>query len=347
MTTSTDQTWTDTTPAPSAMPAGLLGAALAYAAVGWHVIPLRPGGKRPAFPDHTEDTCTGRDPRCARAGTHVGWQERATTDPDRITRAWSRPTTAGWFGIGIACGPSGLLVVDLDVPKSDLDPAARARLEHQLNQYGLSLPATGADVLAVILDRAGQHLSATYTVTTPSGGRHLYFTTPPGLRLGNTARLLGPLIDTRAIGGQVVAPPTRIPDGSYVVAEAAPLAATPTWLSAALTPTPRPTDQARPVTGIVQAPDRYLRAAVTAELRRITEAGEGGRNHALLVAAIALGQLVAGGALVEDDVRALLTHAAAAHVTAGAYSAHQANSTITSGLRRGATNPRRPPSTAA
>ena len=74
-------------------PDGLLHAALEYAARGWHVIPLRPTGtardrKRPAFPDHTQDTCTGRDPRCARAGRHVTWAERATTDPDRITRAW-------------------------------------------------------------------------------------------------------------------------------------------------------------------------------------------------------------------------------------------------------------------
>ncbi len=91
----------------------LLAAALAYAARGWHVFPLRPGDKRPAFPAHPANRCDGSDPRC-RAG-HAGWEQRATTDPDRIRRAW----TARPYGIGIACGPSGLVVIDLDTPKDD------------------------------------------------------------------------------------------------------------------------------------------------------------------------------------------------------------------------------------
>lgn len=97
-----------TTPAPI-----LLTAALAAADRGWHVFPVVPGGKRPAFPDHSADRCTGRDPRCRAAGGHVGWEARATTDPDRIRRAWS----AVPYNVGIACGPSRLVVVDLDTPK--------------------------------------------------------------------------------------------------------------------------------------------------------------------------------------------------------------------------------------
>jgi len=84
--------------------AALAAAALDAAARGWHVFPLRPGDKRPAYPDHTADRCTGTDPRC-RAG-HQGWEPRATTDPARITRAW----TAAAYNIGIATGPSGLIV---------------------------------------------------------------------------------------------------------------------------------------------------------------------------------------------------------------------------------------------
>ena len=73
-------------------PSALLNAALAAADRGWHVFPLTPGTKRPAVRD---------------------WENRATLDPDRIRRCWA----AGLFNIGIACGPSRLLVLDLDVPK--------------------------------------------------------------------------------------------------------------------------------------------------------------------------------------------------------------------------------------
>lgn len=48
----------------SAEATALLDHVLSHAARGWHLFPLRPGTKRPAFPDHTAQTCTGADPRC-------------------------------------------------------------------------------------------------------------------------------------------------------------------------------------------------------------------------------------------------------------------------------------------
>src|SRR5690349_10328187 len=50
----------------------LMRAALDAADRGWHVFPVRPNNKRPAFPDHPAETCRGRDPRCRAAGAHVG-----------------------------------------------------------------------------------------------------------------------------------------------------------------------------------------------------------------------------------------------------------------------------------
>ena len=84
----------------------------------------------------------------------------------------------------------------------------------------------------------------------------------------------------------------------------------------------------------------YLDAAIRAETERVRTACEGERNHVLYTAAVALGQLVAGGSLTEPDVRAVLTDAASAQVAAGAYTAWEADKTISSGLRAGAKRPR-------
>jgi hypothetical protein len=80
----------------------------------------------------------------------------------------------------------------------------------------------------------------------------------------------------------------------------------------------------------------YLRAAVTRELARVTGSPPHRRNEALYQAAVALGQLVAGGQLPEDDVSAWLTDAAA---QVGQRPGETAR-TIRSGLRAGAKRPR-------
>jgi hypothetical protein len=318
--------------APYAVPhtARLLAAALTAAGRGWSVLPLRPDGKRPAFPDHTADRCTRTDPRC-RVG-HTGWEARATTDPDRIRRAWSsRP-----YGIGVACGPSGLLVVDLD----QLKPGETA----PPYWAGLGGVADGSDVLAVLAERAGQPFPGdTYSVRTGRGGTHLYFTRPTGLRLGNSAGDrggLGWLVDTRGTGGYVVAAGSTVDGHPYtVVADREPVPL-PDWLTARLTPA---ADRlVRPAARELPAADgrlpAYLRAAVAGEVARVVAATEGSRNHTLFVAACALGQLVAGGALPAELVTAELHQAAAG---AGLQPAETA-ATIRSGLRAGARTPRRP-----
>ncbi|MBL6277205.1 bifunctional DNA primase/polymerase [Micromonospora fiedleri] len=295
----------------------LLTAALGHAERGWHVFPLRPDDKRPAFPDHAADRCTGRDPRCRTGGRHVGWEERATTDPDRIRRAWSaRP-----YGIGIACGPSRLVVIDLDTPK---DPAE----------------ADGRDGVAVLAELAATHgatIGPTYTVTTGRGGTHLYYQHPTaGPVLRNTAGTLGPMVDTRAHGGYVVAAGSTAAGRPYTVAVDGDPVPLPAWLAGLLAPAPLPPQ--RPV--VVDLPtDRagaYVRAAIGQEVDRVTGAAPGERNRSLYVAAVALGQLVAGGALAEDVAQTVLEQAG---VTAGLRTA-EAYRTVRSGLTAGARRPR-------
>ena len=137
----------------------LLRSALALAARGWHVFPCEPGGKRPAL--------------------RGNWQDHATTHGDRIRAWWRRPA----YNIGIACGPSGLVVIDLDVPRGGRPGAA------------------GADCVRRTLPRARRSPpTADLAVDTPSGGCHLYYAAPAG-RVRNSAGRLGPLIDIRATAG--------------------------------------------------------------------------------------------------------------------------------------------------
>ncbi|MFJ3985914.1 bifunctional DNA primase/polymerase [Streptomyces fungicidicus] len=266
----------------------LLNAALDAAARGWHVFPLRPGTKRPAL--HGEQTCTGTGP-CADG--HRKWEQRATTDPDRIRAAWSRAP----FNVGIATGPSGLVVVDLDVPKDK----------------GSSDAPDGAATFGALCERAGHPVPDTYRTRTASGGTHLYFTAPTGVRLSNTAGSIGPLVDTRACGGYVVAAGSTLPAGPYEALCAPVAAPLPGWLLSILRPTPKPV-QAHTGPTVGQS-RRYADVALANEVRNVATAADGTRNATLLRAARALGRLIASGDLTRVQVEQALREAAAGNAT--------------------------------
>lgn len=306
----------------------LRDAALLYASLGWHVLPLIPGTKRPACPGHPAARCDRSDPWCRHG--HAGWEDRATTSGARILRAWSSTP----YGIGIACGPSRLLVLDTDQAKPDLasEPAG---------------PVCGEVTLGQLEAEHRAQLPATFTVATPSGGTHRYFAVPDGLQLGNTVSQLGDLVDTRGSGGYVAAPPTRLARPYLTVDNRRP-AVLPDWLAQLLTrpgrrpqeplSEPQTTRQRILATGPLS---RYVAAAVNGETARVRSAPERQRNHLLFCAALALGQLVGGGQLDKHTARTRLRDAAAGHIAAGAYSSAQADATIASGLARGAQEPRR------
>ncbi|HEY3957965.1 MAG TPA: bifunctional DNA primase/polymerase [Streptosporangiaceae bacterium] len=336
---------TMTTPASPHPPGnGLLESALRCAARGWPVFPLRPGSKRPAFPDHDAAHCTGTDPRCH--GGHTGWEQRATTDPARITRAWTHTR----YNIGIATGPAGLVVIDLDTPEPGGKPPP---------QWALPGVRDGSDVLAVLAERhchrhAGRDLFDTFMVRTVRGGLHLYYTpqpSQPSLRntCGTSARGLGWLIDTRAHGGYVVAPGSlaRLPDGGtgrYEVVHARAPARLPDWLAALLTTPPAAAATGcRPAgPGQVRDLDTYTTTALSAECERVRGAVEGGRNHALNKAAFHLGQLIAAGVLPEDLAAAELAAAASVHYGVGdpPFTEDYARSVIGAGIAAGKRKPR-------
>lgn len=323
-----------------------LTSALHYASRGWHVFPLHPDTKRPATPGHRAADCLaggfggpdGRDPGCRTQ--HAGWEERATIRPDKIRAAWSSHP----YGIGIATGPSQLVVIDLDTPKPG----------EEIPEPWRSFGATcGRDVLAMLATTKAGSIVPTWTVRTVSGGEHLYYQAPEGVRFGNTAGSLGALVDTRAAGGYVVAPPTTIAGAAYQVIDDRPAAPLPAWLADALTtrtrprgstghaPLPAPQKAITPPVRSLRHPKAYVAAAIEAEAAKVRAALPGRRNHALFCSALALGQLVAGGSLDARTAADALTDAAAGHIAAGAFTATEADATIRSGFARGANNPRK------
>ncbi|MFE4417010.1 bifunctional DNA primase/polymerase [Streptomyces sp. NPDC056817] len=279
----------------------LLRAALDAAALGWHVFPLRPGTKRPAL--HGEKTCPGTGP-CEHG--HRKWEQRATTDPDRIRAAWSRAP----FNVGIATGPSGLLVVDLDTP------------EHK----GSSDAPDGAATFGALCERAGHAVPTTYRTRTPSGGEHLYFTAPSGVRLANTAGTVADSVDTRAWGGYVVAAGSATLAGPYEALCGSETAAVPAWLQAILQPAPKPSQE--PSMATAGQSCRYADVALANEARNVATAQVGEREAKLFRAARALGRFVAWG----DLPRSVVEQALQAGGEAAGLSASECRSTLRSAL---------------
>jgi hypothetical protein len=309
----------------------LADAAMAYAARDWPVFPLTPGGKLPAIPTAhpgQQSSCRGE---CDRFGHGV---YDATTHAGVITRWWDHCPRAN---IGLSCGPAGLVVIDLDVPKPGRETPPP--------DWRLPGVTCGADVLAVLAERASAALPTdTYTVRTGRGGLHLYFTTPPGAQLGNTTADrgsgIGWCIDTRAAGGYVVAGGSTVAGRDYTLVHDAPPAPLPPWLASLLIHPPTRPQRPAPshtavLAGIADRPG-YAGAALREEVRRVLDAPEGARNHTLNTAAFALGQLVAGGLLPADLAENALTRAG----QAAGLRERECAATIRSGLGAGARRPR-------
>ncbi|MFG3038573.1 bifunctional DNA primase/polymerase [Streptomyces sp. NPDC048330] len=295
----------------------LLHSALDTAARGWPVFPIRPGDKRPA--GHAEEHCPGTG-RCA-AG-HRTPEERATTDRDQILAAWTHKP----YNVGLATGPAGLVVVDLDLPKPTDKPAPQEWAGCR----------DGIEVFAAVCERAGHAVPAgTYTVRTGRGGLHLYFTAPEGKRLRGSAGRVGWKVDTRAWGGYVVAAGSVVHRRPYEVVNAVDPIPLPTWLGDLLTPPPAPAPlSVAVVRARIGRADRYAAAALEGELGKLAAAVDGEHNLTLYRAAYALGRLIAAGSLSEQEVTDRLTEAALAK----GLTASRTASSIRDGIRRSTRN---------
>ncbi|QXJ19647.1 bifunctional DNA primase/polymerase [Actinomadura graeca] len=243
----------------------------------WHIFPCLPNAKAPA--------CT----RGVRA---------ATNDPSGITRHW---TDHPDHNVGVACGPSHLVVLDLDMPKPGhvWDEGWLMRHAWQTRQgcavvSGLN---DGLDAFAAIAEQHDQPFPWTYAVMTPRGGWHLYYRLAPGLRVRNSASKLAPLVDVRAEGGYVLAAGSVVNGRSYRrISLTSTIEPLPAWLFTLLrVETPairRPLPPSRPV------PVSGAADAVAAACEQLVRAAEGER-HTVLTTVTA--SLAARGVLDADS----------------------------------------------
>ncbi|MYR60327.1 DNA primase [Streptomyces sp. SID625] len=248
------------------------------AAQGWPVHPLAPGRKTPAgnCPDCRTHRHDPADCPCLPAGRPCHGFHAATTDPERIDRWWSAKPSAG---VGVACAPADLVVIDIDAHAAPV--ADRSRLLPGIpipEQVSLDGLASGFDTLALLAAYRGvpdpSVDETTLRVRTPSGGLHVWYRNPaPTTRFrcstgsGSKAALAWQ-VDVRADGGYIVAPGTRTPQGVYrAEGEARTPAPLPAWLrneltrtghvapGASLTPLSGPSEAAVAPAGATAPPD--------------------------------------------------------------------------------------------
>ncbi|MDK9498235.1 bifunctional DNA primase/polymerase [Streptomyces katrae] len=324
---------------------------------GWHVHPLAPGMKVPVRgcrrcsqgtaqrPNPDYGPHEGKGCPCLDAGRPCHGVLAATTDPDRIEQWWSRMPTAG---VGIAAGPSGLVILDVDRHGGPAPEEPAALLP------GIELPddissgsiVDGLDTLALLAEARRAPLPGcgpeTLTVRTPSGGLHYWFRAPAGTTWRPQAGALGWQLDVRAGSSYAVAPGTVTRAGAYeALGECRTVAELPVWLARDLDRTGHRLRPERPRTVLPWRRSRtlgtgYIAAAVREELRAVAEAASGTRNETLNRAAFSLGTLLASGGLDADQVTEVLLDAA----RHSGLPEGEAQAAIRSGLMAGQRHPR-------
>jgi hypothetical protein len=269
----------------------LKAAALAHAKNGFYVIPLVENSKKPLISD---------------------WQNRATTNPLQIDSWWSEYPNAN---IGIACEVSNLIIIDLDKSKGALPPSP-------WKEIGVK---DGEEVFNEICKKAGDSLLfETYTVETPSGGKHLYFY-DQNLAIKQGAEVNGWWrVDTRSKGGYIVAEGSSVLNtengfaqkyhsigSSYVVLNF------PTWLRDELAPKAIRESSISPThgnssnePGSSKFSVEFARQVLSERCAIIRITPEGNRNQSLIKHATYIGKIIGMGSLDEIDAAKSLLEAA-------------------------------------
>lgn len=238
----------------------MLNVALNALAKGFTVFPLAPGQKTPH----------------RLAGN---WGETATNDSSRVIYFWTQVDSNA--NVAVACKPSQLLVVDLDVAKEDWNLRGT---EWAYLHEGYGPRVSGEEVFDEMAFKLGTDSPGdldTYTVRTGSGGLHLYYWWPSHWPTASQASPVKGVVDVRGNGGQW---------GGYVLAEGCVTSAgmyrgvgprvpalPPEWIRKLVVEKPAPPKVKRP--GGIRQPGAVSWSGLVDSVRN---APEGNRNNALL-----------------------------------------------------------------
>ena len=269
----------------------LKAAALTHAKNGFYVIPLVENSKRPLISD---------------------WQNRATTNPLQIDSWWTEHPNAN---IGIACEVSNLIVIDLDTSKGAVPP-------NSWKEFGVK---NGEDVFREICKKAGDaQLFETYSVKTPSGGKHLYFydqniAIKQGTEVNGWWR-----VDTRSKGGYIVAEGSRlinsangVTDHYRSIGNHSVVLNFPTWLRDELSSKPiresviaSSSNSASSVSSDPKFSLEFAEQVLSERCTLIRNTPEGRRNQSLIKHATYIGKIIGMGSLDERKASESLLEAA-------------------------------------
>jgi Bifunctional DNA primase/polymerase, N-terminal len=305
--------------------------ALQLATVGRHVFPLSPTSRRPLGNCPACRTTTTPHPieqcPCLPAGRWCHGVRAATTNPDTLTTWWhTKPDAIP----GIAAGPSGLVLIDIDNHQTPLPADLATGLLPGINLAAEPIPEhewrdprryrDGRDTLRLLAHlRGGEHPwpagphHRPVAVDTPSGGRHLWYRAPvDGLHqaISDDRHGLAWQIDIKAGWSYGVAPGATATAGTYkqVAGDIANPGQPPTWLAREIirvtAPRPQRPDPPLPVpqqSRSGRGPAAYVTTVINNGAHRLATMRDG-RKRALAALAYQVGGLLHWSGLDENDV---------------------------------------------
>lgn len=244
----------------------------------------------------------------------------ASTDPNVVERMWRDHLFAN---VGINTGMSGLYVVDVDTA------------EWKGKQGGRTWAAL-----------VGEHGHVdTYTVRTWSGGLQFYYQAPEGLELPSTTgtKGLGLDVDTRGVGGYVVAPPSFVREvtnadmheGLYTLEKDLPIAPLPLWIPERVAKEVRPASLAGPV-----AAEEAVLARLHQLADELRDAPNGEGNDTANRLAYRVGQYVGAGQIGQEQATSMMLDAVAGWNWSSPGDERSMHDTIIRAVDDGRTRPR-------